>query len=170
MRLSLPPLMSAILCVFVLLCLAPCSSFGQTPKLTTFPSPPPANQPFDGELSILANSESIGPTPPSPGSAGEGYIGFWFSDCGSGCLSGKTEYRTFSLHFPSFEAGTYRVEFNPISDVDPLLPPVAVFSLTIGAVTSSVPTMSVPASIVVASLLMGLAWRRLQNHMLGVEV
>lgn len=166
MRLSLATLIArrAILRVFVVLCLAPCSLFGQMPKLTTFPSPPPANQPFDGELSILALPKAIGPTPPSPAFASDSYIRFWFNNCGSPCLSGEPEYQTFPLHFPALGAGTYRVDFDSIADVDPPLPPIAMFSLRIGADPSPIPALGIPASIVVVLSLIALTCRTLSKR------
>jgi hypothetical protein len=154
----------AILCVVVVLCLAPCSLFAQTPKLTTHPSPPPANQPFDGELWILTFPDAIGPTPSSPTTASDGYILFNYDTCHP-CAYNTLAYRRFPLHFPALTAGMYDVRFWQLLPVDVDPPPtVADFSLKVVAGPSSVPSTSVPALMSIGLLLITLAWRNLSKR------
>jgi len=156
-------------CVLIALDVGSHSSFAQAPRLITFPSPPPVNQPFDGKFSILAHADAVGVWDASPYFVDDNYLLFYYSDCSDTCLPGELKYRSFPLHFPSLGSGTYKVRFIPIIDIDinPPLPPVAEFSLTVGAAPSSVPTMSVLASLVVVSLLIALAWRKLRMRKVG---
>jgi len=139
---------------------------GRTPELITHPSPPPANQPFDAELLILAHPDDFGIYygPDIQGSQ----ISFLFDDyyCTSTC-SNELSYRSFPLHFPALAQGTYEVQFvagniRQFVFGTPALPPAAHFSLNVGTATNPVPTAGFPALLFGALGLVTLALRALR--------
>lgn len=136
---------------------------GKAPALVLNSSPAPANKPFAAEFSILSHPDNLGVDPPVANVNGN-TIAFGFDDysyCASTC-SNESVYRSYPVQFPALAPGQYDVEFvayyiKPVFPPHPQMPPVARFSITVGAATSSVPTARIPALLVMVLSLIALA-------------
>lgn len=132
---------------------------GRSPSLITHPSSPPANQAFDAVFSIWSHPDNLGIDPPPQVDGNTIRFGFDdYSYCASGC-SNESDYRSYPVHFPALAPGTYDVEvlayyvkpgYSPV-------PPVAKFSIRIGAATSSVSTLKYPALLFLGLLCIAMA-------------